>query len=112
MDTFGQRLRTARKQKRLTQRQLAELLSCKHNSISNWENDQNRPTLEVVKKISTVLEVDLNWLLGDAPATPGEDPLDQVLIAALDGQKEFSSQELEEIREFAKYVISKRGKRS
>ena len=35
---FGEKLRQARKNCRLTQKELAEAVGAKHNSISNWEN--------------------------------------------------------------------------
>ena len=35
--TFGEKIKTARISKHYTQRQLAELINAKHNSISDWE---------------------------------------------------------------------------
>ena len=39
--TFGKRLRESRKAKSYTQKDLANLIGAKHNSISDWENDNN-----------------------------------------------------------------------
>lgn len=37
--TFGERLKELRKKRGLTQKELAQLISAKNNSVSNWEND-------------------------------------------------------------------------
>lgn len=63
MDTFGLRLKEARKAKGLTQKQLAETIGAKHNSISNWENDQNKPDPDTIELICGVLDIEPNYLL-------------------------------------------------
>jgi transcriptional regulator with XRE-family HTH domain len=62
MSTFGKRLRQAREKKGLTQVQLANMLGVKGNSISDWENDKNRPHMDTIELIMGVLEVDANTL--------------------------------------------------
>ena len=49
---FGERLRNARKNKGLTQKQLADLIGAKHNSISDWENNKNRPDPDTIEYIT------------------------------------------------------------
>ncbi len=61
--TFGEKLRSARKKKDLTQRELAELIDVKHNSISNWENDQNKPDPDTIELICGALDITPNELL-------------------------------------------------
>lgn len=63
MNTFGERLREARKAKDLTQRQLADLIGAKHNSVSNWENNQNKPDPDTIEIICGVLNIEPNYLL-------------------------------------------------
>lgn len=65
--TLGRRLKKARTEKHLTQKQLAELLSVKHNSISNWENDINRPDPDTIELICGILEITPNYLLSSSP---------------------------------------------
>lgn len=36
--TFGEKIKQARIAKKLTQKQLAEKINAKHNSISDWES--------------------------------------------------------------------------
>lgn len=59
--TFGQRLRSARKEKKLTQKELASKIQAAHNSISNWENDQNMPDPETIQNLCWALDVQPNY---------------------------------------------------
>ncbi len=61
---FGSKIREARKNKQLTQRMFAELIGAKHNSISNWENNQNKPDPDMIEKICGVLDISPSYLLG------------------------------------------------
>lgn len=59
--TFGQKLRAARKAKKLTQKGLASMINAAHNSISNWENDQNRPDPDTIQNLCWALDVTPNY---------------------------------------------------
>jgi len=60
--TFGEKLKQARKNKGYTQKELAELIKAKHNSISNWEKDQNKPDPDTIEIICGVLGIKPNYL--------------------------------------------------
>lgn len=64
--TFGERLRDARKTKRYTQRQLAELIGAKHNSVSDWENNKNKPDPNTIELICGALDISPNYLLASS----------------------------------------------
>ena len=68
--TFGQRLRTARKEKRLTQKELAAKINDAHNSISNWENDQNMPDPDTIQNLCWALDVQPNYFFSVDNALP------------------------------------------
>lgn len=76
--TFGKRLKKARTEKRMTQKQLADLLSVKHNSISNWENDINKPDPDTIELICGILEITPNFLL--ATSTEAFSPAEKLII--------------------------------
>lgn len=65
--TFGEKLRAARKAKRLTQKQLALLIKAAHNSISNWENDQNMPDPDTIQHLCWALNVEPNYFFSQDP---------------------------------------------
>ena len=59
--SFGTRLRDARKAKKLTQKELASKICAAHNSISNWENDQNMPDPDTIQNLCWALDVQPNY---------------------------------------------------
>ena len=64
MDNFGQRLKKLRKSKGLTQTDLANILHLSDkSSISRYERNHNNPPIDVIKKMSEVLDVSVNYLL-------------------------------------------------
>ena len=68
--TFGERLRAARKQKKLTQKELASIINAAHNSISNWENNQNMPDPDTIQNLCWALGVQPNYFFSvDAPTS-------------------------------------------
>lgn len=68
--TFGQRLRIARKEKRLTQKELAAKINAAHNSISNWENDQNMPDPDTIQNLCWALDVQPNYFFSVESSLP------------------------------------------
>ena len=70
--TFGSRLRAARKAKKLTQKELALKIKAAHNSISNWENDQNMPDPDTIQNLCWALDVQPNYFfsIDDFPSLP------------------------------------------
>lgn len=63
LPSFGQKIKAARKEKGLTQRQLATLIGAKHNSISDWENDKNRPDPDTIELLCGALSLSPSYLL-------------------------------------------------
>lgn len=61
--TFGEKIRDARKSQNLTQKQLAEIIGAKHNSVSDWENDKNKPDPDTIELLCGVLKITPNYLL-------------------------------------------------
>lgn len=64
--TFGEKIKTARISKHYTQRQLAELINAKHNSISDWEKDKSKPDMDTVELICGVLDLSPGYLMDGA----------------------------------------------
>lgn len=64
MATFGQRLKTLRKEKKLTQKQLAELFKISESGVSMFENDSREPSLELIDNMATYFDVSVDYLMG------------------------------------------------
>ena len=65
MSDFGERLKFLRKEKKLTQTELAKMLNTTQGTVGKWENNKLEPNFETLKKISDVLNVQQGYLLGD-----------------------------------------------
>ncbi|MBQ8278878.1 MAG: helix-turn-helix domain-containing protein [Roseburia sp.] len=52
MDIIGSKIRTLRKNKNMTQEELAEVLSVSPQAISKWENGQSTPDIELLPVIA------------------------------------------------------------
>lgn len=63
-NTLGYLIKKKRKEKHLTQQELADKLYVSSATISKWENGNSRPDLEKLKSISSVLDIPLPLLLG------------------------------------------------
>jgi len=61
---FGNRLRQLRKEKKLTQRQLAEMVGLRHSVVSFYEIGERSPSPEIIKKLASSLHVSSDYLLG------------------------------------------------
>lgn len=61
---FGVQLKQLRQANRLSQVQLARSLGVSKQSVSNWENDNLIPSVELVIKLSQFFSVPTDWLLG------------------------------------------------
>lgn len=87
--TFGQRLRLARKEKQLTQKELAAKINAKHNSISNWENDQNMPDPDTIQNLCWALDVQPNFFFSVDDTLPHSSTpsLSSPMISSLPGSE-------------------------
>lgn len=61
---FGNRLKTLRIKKKLTQQQLADLLGLTKSVISAYENGLRYPVYDVLIKIARIFKVSTDFLLG------------------------------------------------
>lgn len=61
--TFGEKIKDSRKAQKLTQKQLADAIGAKHNSVSDWENDKNKPDPDTIELLCGVLNITPNYLL-------------------------------------------------
>ena len=76
--TFGGKIKEARKAKNLTQKQLAEKIGAKHNSVSDWENNKNKPDPDTIELLCGVLDITPNYLL--SLETVEFSPVEKLLI--------------------------------
>ena len=63
-ETFGQRLKRIRKERKYTQRKLAKKSGIYHQSISNYELERAYPNLMTIEWLCNALDVTATELLG------------------------------------------------
>ena len=60
---LGERIKEIRTAKRLSQVDLAKILCVTKQSISNWENENIQPSIDMLVKIADALHVTTDYLL-------------------------------------------------
>lgn len=60
----GKNIKMLRKQKQLTQKELADMLGYGYTAISNYENGRNEPSIKDLIKISDIFGISVDELIG------------------------------------------------
>ena len=63
LNKIGKFIANTRKEKNMTQQELANLLGVSDRSIGNWENGRNMPDLSLLKPLCEALDITINDLL-------------------------------------------------
>lgn len=69
-ETLGKRIAALRKEKGLTQEQLAEKVGVSAQAVSKWENDVSCPDITLLPLLADLLGVTVDELLGVKPIEP------------------------------------------
>ncbi len=64
-EEIGKRIAFFRKEKGITQRELADLLHISYQAVSKWESGKSLPTVEMLYEISNLLHVTADMLLNE-----------------------------------------------
>lgn len=64
MENFGEKVKELRKEKGLTQKQLAQLTDNAQSAVFYWESNKQEPTISSLKKLCVLFEVSADYLLG------------------------------------------------
>ena len=74
---IGKRIKDKRIEKNLTQAQLGDLLGVTDKAVSKWEKDETCPDINLLPKISDILEVSLQYLLTGEEVKPDLEIMDK-----------------------------------
>jgi putative transcriptional regulator len=107
---FSERLKNLRKQAQLTQVDVAEKLGISQPAYASWERGVKKPTQENLVKIAQILNVSVDYLVGNSENT--EDELDNIELlfrmnskGMTDEEKEIFRKELIEFMEERRKLI-------
>ena len=90
---FAERLKELRKQAHLTQVELAKRLGIGQSSYADWERGKKKPTQENLVKISQVLNVSIDYLVGNSEEK--SDELDNIELLVRMNSKSLTEKEKE-----------------
>lgn len=115
MNLLQERLKELRKEKRLTQAELADIIKTTQKTISDYERGISNPDLETLTNFANFFDVSTDYLLGktnDRKAkvpTPSIDlsQLDSIDIALFNASHELSTSEKTQVMDFVNYIKNK-----
>ncbi|MDY4787750.1 MAG: helix-turn-helix transcriptional regulator [Bacilli bacterium] len=64
-ETLGLRLSRLRKEKNLTQEDIANKINISSQAVSKWENDLSSPDIDTLVRLANIFDVSLDELLGN-----------------------------------------------
>lgn len=115
---FGKRLRQLRKEKGLTQAELAKLLSIGESTVSFYESGKRQPDYETLIRLAEVFNVSVDYLLGRTEHKQGhisDAKVKTETIAAHrsdDPMSELPEEARKSLEEFKEFIFRKYGKGS
>jgi len=79
---LGQRLKQLRKEKGMTQAELAEALGVSTGTVAMWETNKRKPTFEMLERLSDIFDKQVGYIMGtsndDSSAALREDEVNQL----------------------------------
>ena len=69
-NVLPQRMREARRARRITQAALAERLGVKQSTVAGWETGKSNPSVQQLKDVALLFRVSVDSLLGIASEEP------------------------------------------
>lgn len=100
-ETFGQRLSRLRKEKGLTQEDIASRITISPQAVSKWENGNSEPDLDTLNKLADILNCSVDSLLGR------EETAEVEIEDAPKEEKKTQKEKEEELEEHASEVVEK-----
>lgn len=105
METLGERLAALRRQRNLSQEELAKLMHLNQSTIAYYEANKKKPSYEVLQSLANFFNVSVDYLLGrtDDPRTIEQinEEAQKKIEEALEGDEELLAfwQELKQRKE-------------
>ena len=82
---LSDQIRKYRKEKGLSQDELAEKLGVSRQSISLWENGQTQPTIENILALARIFNVSTDAILGNTEEVKSQ--AEEVVLGASEGKR-------------------------
>ena len=102
---IGSRLRRLRKERHLTQAELARQIGIQQSDLSRMEKGEYRVSLDNLFKILTVFDLELSEFFGEQLERPKASPLSQQDMKTLHLLRELSPEGRAEVLEFLEFKL-------
>ena len=99
---IGSFLKELRKEKGLTQEQLAELMYVSDRTVSRWETGSNMPSLDILIRISDYYNVELSEILdGERKSGKMNKELEETVLKVADYSNDEKMKMMKELHSFS-----------
>ena len=100
---FNTRIKELRKQRELTQKELASAIGVTSGCLSHWEQGTRFPEFESIKALSIFFDVSIDYLTGITDEK--QDAQAESILALM---QDMTKEELEELNRYKNYLLSLR----
>lgn len=73
---LGENIRACRKERKMSQTELAKLVHVSQQTITAWENNKAEPASSALANLASVFHVSTDYLLGNYTQSPDSHPYD------------------------------------
>lgn len=87
METFGSRVRSLRKRKKMSQKEVAEKLGLSDAVLSNYERNLREPDFETLINLSKLFNVSTDYLLGCTNIPFPSNKLDELFLGDIQNEE-------------------------
>lgn len=111
---FGDILKKLRQDNNLTQDELAKKINTSRSNIANYENGKNKPSVEVLEKLSELFNVSTDYLLCKSEIKNPEQIIDPDKLDIGLNLKDYTpptEEQKKKIEEFARFVLQENKKK-
>ena len=101
--TNGERIKYLREKNGFTQKDIATRLGVEPAAISKYELDMREPNIEAIKKLATIFNVSIDYLLGRTPDVfVDETDRDTLDISGIKDKYNFTKKKMDKVKEIYK----------
>lgn len=105
---LGQKIKELRAKKNISQSELGDLVGVHYTHIGKYENNQQMPSTDTLKKIADVFEVSIDYLLNDTDSNFIEIKInDEELLAQLKAIKDLPDNDKKVVKELINAFLIK-----
>lgn len=109
MTTFVERLKELRKQKNISQAELAPILGLSQQAIAKWETEKSSPDPEMLSKLADFFDVTSDYLLGRTDNPKGYYTQTMAAHRTDDPTSPLPEEARKSIEDFKRFIFEKYG---